>query len=355
MKKTEDGKVLWINCAKFLAICAVLMDHMKGIVYQSENLQYISFFSVSAFMFLSGMTSFYSLRNHRGDLPWRSWVARRLGRILVPYLVAAAVCHFIMNGGSLDAVKYISGVLRFDLDGQFYFVLIYLQLIAAAPAVYLAVKAIGRSGWKTVGRLLLLAGMWIVSGFCIENTFILDVYGGGQHLFGGTYLFLFVLGMVAADIDPVLRSGKQAAAAFAGSLLAAAVTAVFMLKNRFAVDFAVFSYDVKVSPPGVTLIIYSLCVVALIYSFCCVVDRLEIRPLEWLLHAMNRLGRYTLYIFLYHMIILEVVLKHGEVLKECGTLIQVPLYMLVMIALPVLGKWCYAHIRSRLVRLERIS
>ena len=53
--------VVWIDCAKFLAILGVLVDHGKGILYEGESIQYLSFFSVSAFFFLSGMTSWYSL------------------------------------------------------------------------------------------------------------------------------------------------------------------------------------------------------------------------------------------------------------------------------------------------------
>ncbi len=51
MPKTEKKSVVWIDCAKFLAILAVLIDHGKGILYEGETIQYISFFSVSVFFF----------------------------------------------------------------------------------------------------------------------------------------------------------------------------------------------------------------------------------------------------------------------------------------------------------------
>ena len=48
MPKTRKN-VMWIDCAKFLAILGVLADHGKGILYEGETIQYISFFSVSVF------------------------------------------------------------------------------------------------------------------------------------------------------------------------------------------------------------------------------------------------------------------------------------------------------------------
>lgn len=50
-KKQQIG---WINCAKFFAILAVVIDHVKGILYEDEAVQYIFFYSVTVFLFLAG-------------------------------------------------------------------------------------------------------------------------------------------------------------------------------------------------------------------------------------------------------------------------------------------------------------
>ena len=91
MPKTEKKSVVWIDCAKFLAILAVLIDHGKGILYEGETTQYISFFSVSVFFFLSGMTTWYSLGRKKAEETFVRWTARRLWRIIAPYLVAVGV------------------------------------------------------------------------------------------------------------------------------------------------------------------------------------------------------------------------------------------------------------------------
>ena len=129
-KKQQIG---WINCAKFFAILAVVIDHVKGILYEDEAVQYIFFYSVTVFLFLAGMTAYYSLQNRKPEESPGRWVVRRIGRILVPYLAAVAVYQYVRTGFQLNLGAFVLWAVNFNLEGQFYYVLIYIQLIAAAP------------------------------------------------------------------------------------------------------------------------------------------------------------------------------------------------------------------------------
>ena len=40
-------KILWIDCAKLIAIFAVIVDHTRNILYTNAEIQTISFFSVT--------------------------------------------------------------------------------------------------------------------------------------------------------------------------------------------------------------------------------------------------------------------------------------------------------------------
>lgn len=57
---TLKRPVNWIDCTKVLAILAVIIDHLKGIIYENITIREISYFSVSVFVFMAGITSFYS-------------------------------------------------------------------------------------------------------------------------------------------------------------------------------------------------------------------------------------------------------------------------------------------------------
>ena len=97
-KKQQIG---WINCAKFFAILAVVIDHVKGILYEDEAVQYIFFYSVTVFLFLAGMTAYYSLQNRKPEESPGRWVVRRIGRILVPYQAAVSYTHLSRVAASM--------------------------------------------------------------------------------------------------------------------------------------------------------------------------------------------------------------------------------------------------------------
>ena len=54
--KNKKSRVLWIDCAKAMAIIAVLLDHSNGIFYTNSWIATSSYFSVSLFVILAGMT-----------------------------------------------------------------------------------------------------------------------------------------------------------------------------------------------------------------------------------------------------------------------------------------------------------
>lgn len=64
-----NKQIVWLNCSKFVAILAVMLDHTNKILYQSSDIAYASYFSVELFVILSGMTSIcliYGMRKKAG-------------------------------------------------------------------------------------------------------------------------------------------------------------------------------------------------------------------------------------------------------------------------------------------------
>ena len=53
-------QIKWINCAKMVAILAVMTDHTFDVLYTNSKIAMASYFSVSLFIILSGMTSYLS-------------------------------------------------------------------------------------------------------------------------------------------------------------------------------------------------------------------------------------------------------------------------------------------------------
>lgn len=99
----------WINCGKLIAMLAVITDHLYGIVYEDYNIRLVSYFSVSLFVLLSGVTAFYSLEKNK-DNNMILYVLKREVKIFVPYAVAVFVV-MILSG--YDITKYFSELFKF--------------------------------------------------------------------------------------------------------------------------------------------------------------------------------------------------------------------------------------------------
>ena len=127
------AKIDWINCAKFLAIVAVLIDHTNGILYTNQDIASGSYFSVSLFILVSGYLSFSSNKKH--NLSYFQTIIKSCRKIVLAYLLATLIyivvsCHFF------DFKIYINAVSHFSVSGPFYYVLLYIQLMIVNKLVY---------------------------------------------------------------------------------------------------------------------------------------------------------------------------------------------------------------------------
>lgn len=59
-ERLESKRVYWIDFAKFLAILAVMVDHTYGVLYHNQKVAFASYYSVSLFIILMGITSYWS-------------------------------------------------------------------------------------------------------------------------------------------------------------------------------------------------------------------------------------------------------------------------------------------------------
>ena len=59
-------RIKWIDCAKTVAIIGVLIDHNNGLLYTNQVIAKGSYFGVSLFILLAGITAFYTTDVVRG-------------------------------------------------------------------------------------------------------------------------------------------------------------------------------------------------------------------------------------------------------------------------------------------------
>lgn len=180
----EKKHMKWIDAVKGVAILAVVLDHSFGILYTNRLFWMSTYFSVSVFIFMSGITSYYSCERYK-NLSIGKQIIRRIGNIFIPYAVATCI-YQIRIDKIWDLHDYVGYLLKFNITPPFYFVVFFLQLIIISPYLYRILHIELKSKWKTeiIHGIVLMVSV-VIAIFSVRYTFVIDVYGGGKYILGG--------------------------------------------------------------------------------------------------------------------------------------------------------------------------
>lgn len=345
--RADNSRISWVSAAKFVAILAVVTDHCNGILYENQRWAWLSCFSVTVFIFLSGITSYGSNERHAGE-PWGKEFLRRAKGVLLPYALATFL-YQIAADRFWDWNAYARQLLQFNAAGPFYFVAFYLQLLAVGPLLYQIILWCDRRKFKTPFHILAFLSLAAIAVACIHRTHVLDM-SGARYLFGGSYLFVYYLGMLFASRGIRFHSIKAEVASSAAALVYTVAWHTFMFSDQLSLDakFAIHGYALLgrgFNPPGISFCLYGFGIVWLLFSLFSLMEDLRSRFAHRILEAIAWLGRYSLYIFLYHLLLLNYFLPH---LGIDSLKIRIVVYLPVVIGVPILGKLLYDRIKRGL-------
>lgn len=343
-------KILWIDCAKLIAIFAVIVDHTRNILYTNAEIQTISFFSVTVFVFLSGITSYYSVERHQ-DRNFVYEIGRRLSVILLPYIVATGV-YQLAHERVFDIKTYLLHLIRFDASAPFYFVAFFLQLIIVAPGLAYLLNKCQKLKAKWIGYATLLIVMITIAILSVKYTSFGEIYGGGHYLFGGSYLIVFFLGMLFAHLGmPIYRKRHyEMVALVAFVVLATGMMVGLILKGTWLDCHQVFGMGLN--PPGITLILYSMAVIAVLMLLFSRMEHSTVKGLFFLTESVAKIGSYSLYIFLYHLLFMEMMEAAARRIGFGIQWIKCVVYMPIMVLGPVALTKLYRYGKQKIARKE---
>lgn len=317
-------KEKWVDVAKGLAILAVMTDHSRNTLYTNDRIQRISFFSVTLFIMIMGVTTYWSYNNSKIPL-WEKVKSRILG-IFVPYVVATIVAHCFFNRSfSWDSYYYC--VLHFNATGPYYYVLLYVQMLLISPILFLGVKKLESLPRAKMVVLEILGGVGLGLFARILNLYT-DISGiYASRLFGGSYLLCIYIGMLFGmnynkikNIPKLMRNGSAIVCFFAMAFM------IYIIVTKGFVFDKTALLGTDINPPGVTLLIFAVTIM-LSLSVCDFGERTYkvLWPLEFI-------GKHTLYIFLYHILLMSIL---NVVVKINSSWIRIPLYYVTMIGVSI--------------------
>ncbi|MCM1121595.1 MAG: acyltransferase [Eubacterium sp.] len=304
---TEKGKMReqWIDFLKTLAMIAVLQNHLPENA-QLYNISY-SVFSVSLFVLCGGVTSVISLADQTA-FEYGTYIRKKAKQILFPYFVATCGYAIYDRGGVLDVFYMFDKLINFSYgsNGHMYYLVFYIELILAAPILVRLYKKYEKRELVQVSFLVFSAML----AYVFEKYTYLDKFAlGSRFLFGGSYFFVFNLGIyIYLHIDLLNKLKVKAVVA---------VVSICALIYIVSEEWYLVWWS---NPPSVKLIIYTGVVFLLNYScFTLVQCFLENTNLEkavkFVIGLLCAIGRYSLYIYLWHMMLLDMLIEQGLFIK----------------------------------------
>ena len=340
---TEKKDITWINIAKLAAIFAVLTDHSEMILYEDPDIAIFTYFSVTVFVFISGMMTYSSIKRH--DLPYTDTLKRSLMRVIPGYLAVIFIYILVMSGGYFDLKTYWDNLISFNISAHFYYIAVYIQLmLISVPLVRLIDRVRGRYMWAYEAMLFIL--ILLFSVWSTGHTNILYIYGGGGKLLGGTYLAVFYLGMLAHKHGWFKeRSARVYIIAAAASCLGTVCWWRFECRDRYALD-ARLHLGEGVNPPGLSTLVMAILILVLCWSLTNLL--LSYAKTEKFIKGLSKAGRHTYYIFLYHRLILDALLVPH--VKIPGIWVKRIVYMALMLVLPVAVEYCFGFVKRNLAK-----
>lgn len=323
MQKERD---LSFDAFRGLAIIAVVAIHATSSGYSCgyRNLHFIVVyrqllnFAVPAFLFISGY--WLSRKPIKSLEDYKSFLIRRLSRILIPYLFWSSILigHALIKTHDISVHKIIFTLLIGGASDPYYFIILLAQLYIMTPLLqYINRKSYGLVLVLTLNIISLLSLYILRLHFNWSITFywyILPFY---------SWVIFYEAGLLVGGRDKKIFIPKNAylfilAAIFISLLISRLEGTILLLKYnnlRFAVT------QVKYSS-----FLYSACI---ILGFLFVREHFRYWP-----KLLIAIGNYSFGIYLIHVIVLN---KVVNIVQKSNTIYSLqPLYQPIVVLITIL-------------------
>lgn len=349
-------RIRWVDGAKALSMATVIILHCKGILYTNSYINQITYWCVCTFVVLSGFTTFLADQKHRSAGTSVSYVKRAL-TLLGQYATASILCQ-IFYERSINLQSLLKHLIYFDMCAPFYFFVFFIQLVLISPLLIQWLTYCNQKKKSFIWNFFTLIFLLLIGLLCIKYTYITPTFGGGQYLFGGTYLFLYYLGMLLCSRDMYIEKlvqKKRIPAQICTFLISlAGFVTLWLMLSREKITYGLGfneTLGTGINPPGFVLILYSILSVFLFYSMFSLLDMIKSHILQRILGMVSFIGCHTLYIFIYHYVIRDFIMKLDYPFIPAWLLKSV--LLISMLIVPIIIEWFLGRMKKLILPLYR--
>ncbi len=293
ISKTNDTYFSSLDFLKAFAMFAVITNHVSLPLF---NISY-SIYSVTLFILVAGMTSVISAQ--KSNFQYITYLKRKFQPLLVWYLVAL-IAYILIDQHFFSFSFFLHELKNFGLEvsnGHLYFLAFYIELMLIAPFIvnlYLLKNA------NIIKNLILLFLSFLFSLLFYHYTCIEGLALGSRYVFGGSYFFVLNLGIFFwINIKKYFTSTIHNTVGL--------IVTIFLFTHFFHSNYIDLSWS---NPPNRFTIYYTL----IIFSFLFCLHNLLVTlltkwnlPAQTILSPIFIIGKNSLYIYLFHMIIVDLI------------------------------------------------
>ncbi|MNZ80062.1 Acyltransferase family protein [compost metagenome] len=273
---------------------AVILNHTYNIVFTNQMLLLHTIFSVTMFVFVGGITAAISIDRQAEVKP--IYLMRRITGILVPYLFAALAYHVYVYKGHFSYVLFYQQLIGFSYPAMYY-IAFFIQLVLISTFLFKLIKA----KYNSPIILLIIGLIYLLSFYFTNYTKIADIGLAGANILGGTYLFVFSMGILFFFWMPKLSNIKAGSVIFSLSVIG---LLIFEYKDYILSSWA--------NPPKTLTMIYTLLVFGIVFGMFNIIKS-KLHYIQGFLNVFNYIGKNSLYIYLYHFLFITISTQHNVV------------------------------------------
>lgn len=337
-KKRE--KLYELDYMRFIACFAVMIVHITatGVTeYISGSFPNILMlllnrclkFTTPVFIFLSGVTSFYSYSSRNRQFKYIEFLRKRLSKVLLAYFIWCIIYYalYIRFGYyTRDINFFVTRVLQGTMSYHLYFVIIIVQMYIVGPLFYFILK-------NSKNRVRVLAVAAIITCLCAE--FIR--FNLSDRLFL-KYMVFYMLGIyVTMEYDKfIMWIKKNVKYIFSGYLIMSIVYTIVSHYNLASYTFVWF--------------VFSSVSVFFVYSFGLVMKE----KLKDIYSFIKVFGQSSYYIYLMHPLVLTIMIMYAE-RNFLSVTNKILLYTFTVIPITVIACLGFTIIRNKLKKSNKLK
>jgi surface polysaccharide O-acyltransferase-like enzyme len=339
IEKYDRDKLYELDYIRFIACLAVMIVHITatgvtGYIHGSfphlvtllinKSLK----FTTPIFIFLSGVTSFYSYRTKKFN--YFPFLKRRLSKVLLAYLIWCIIYYlaYIEIGYyTWDINFFIMSVLQGTMIYHLYFVIIIVQMYIVGPAFYNLLKATD----KKVAILIFAAIVTLLSAEFIR-------FELSDRLFL-KYIVFYMLGIYVTlerdlFVSWIERHKMHVAACYLATGLAYTVVSYY--------DMSISTY---------VWFFYSIASVFFVYYVGLVMKELFSKYYSFI----KLFGQSSYYIYLMHPLVLTVMILFAESNGILSVTKRLILYSATVMPITIISCLVFAAAKNKIKKKKRTS